>query len=163
MCEHTHAYTPRGHFLCFEEDPLPPDTQKGRRQKGSRETGCPHKHAHRAAPLHSEQETHVHERHLNCPLLRFPTVGLGLENTRRVESPLAGGGGGVGNSLLLHPRRAEEEAREDKSVLPKAGGRGVGVSLRLKPESPGAMGTACPARPLREKFRSDWHDGLQLL
>ena len=36
MCEHTHAYTPRGHFLCFEEDPLPPDTQKGRRQKGSR-------------------------------------------------------------------------------------------------------------------------------
>ena len=69
----------------------------------------------------------------------------------------------MGNSLLLHPRRAEEEAREDKSVLPKAGGRGVGVSLRLKPESPGAMGTACPARPLREKFRSDWHDGLQLL
>lgn len=43
------------------------------------------------------------------------------------------------------------------------GGDGGVGSVRLKPESPGAMGTACPARPLREKFRSDWHDGLQLL
>lgn len=41
--------------------------------------------------------------------------------------------------------------------------RGSGGSLQLKPESPGAMGTACPARPLREKFRSGWHYGLQLL
>ena len=54
------------------------------------------------------------------------TVGLGLGSTRRVESPLVGGGGGVGNSFLRHPRRAEEEAREDKSVLPKTGGRGGG-------------------------------------
>ena len=33
----------------------------------------------------------------------------------------------------------------------------------MKPERTGAMGTACPARPLREKFRSGWRDGLQLL
>ena len=120
--EHTHAYTPRGHFLCFEDDPLPPDTQAEGQQGDRMSTQA----CTQSYPLHSERETHVHERHLNCPLLRFPTVGLGMGSTRRVESPLVGGGGGVGNSLLLHPRRAEEEAREDKSVLPKTGGRGGG-------------------------------------
>lgn len=125
----THMHThPEVTFYALRKTHSPRHTegQKAEGQQGDRMStqACA-----QSCPLHSEQETHVHERHLNCPLLRSPHGWTGAgEYKEGWESPWLGAGVGVGNSLLLHPRRAEEEAREDKSVLPKAGGRGVGVS-----------------------------------
>lgn len=58
-----------------------------------------------------------------APFSASPRLDWGWGVQGELRAPWLGAGwGGVGNSLLWHPRRAEEEAREDKSVLPKTGG-----------------------------------------
>ena len=91
MCVNTHARTHPEATSCALRTTHSPQTQ-AEGQQGDRVSiqACT-----QSCPPHSEQETHVHERPLNCPLLRFPTVGLGLGSTKRVE-PLGWGRGGVG-------------------------------------------------------------------
>lgn len=119
-CERTHACTPRGHFLCLEDDPLPM-TQSGREAAVRRDVHTStHTLVYTDLPFPFRTCRPCSERRLNCPLLPFPTglftmiQGWGVQ--RRVEGP------STCSLPLPHLTRAEEKAGGGGLVLRRARG-----------------------------------------